>query len=435
MIKLLNSGQITTVWIAMRMLSSRRGKALSTMGGISLAGLVIGVASLVVSMAVVSGFESTLQKSISDVSGHIQIYIRPLALDKMNLFSKEQSILDGEKNFDRLQERVKNIEPSVVEMSRFFVTEGVLAHRGRLSGIFLQGVDPDKISRVLNLASRVQEGNFDLQPTHDGVPQVLVGKGIAKDFSLKIGDEIRLVVPINTDLDASQFQRKIGVFRVVGVLDLGKYEFDQRWMFTSLSAAQSLSEIGLRYSGLLLKVQDFRKARAVATSLAHGLGRDFRVRDWKEINENLFESVRLEKAVIFFVIFLIVVAAAFNVASALYINVVRSYPEIGILKAIGASPRRIRQIFSIQGLILGVVGCLAGLLLGLLLCIGFTFLERQFPILPGSVYKLDRIDIQLRSFDVGMIVISTILVCYLATWAPSKKAAQMTSVEGLRHER
>jgi lipoprotein-releasing system permease protein len=197
---------------------------------------------------------------------------------------------------------------------------------------------------------------------------------------------------------------------------------------------QDLAAIGSHYSGLLLKIENPQDARDVSIRLAHGLGSDYKVRDWRDVNENLFEAMRLEKVVIFFVIFVIVIAAAFNVASSLYINVVRSYPEIGILKALGVSQGQLARIFSIQGVLLGFVGCVAGLLGGLALCIGFTILENQFGILPGSVYKLDRIDVQFRAIDLISIFSATMLICFLATWAPARRAAKLTAVEGLRHE-
>lgn len=406
------------------MLFSNRRKILSTTGWISLLGLVLGVSSLVVSMAVISGFESTLQKNISDVSGDLQIY---------KLYTDVQSAQTPQSG-EALIERIRNLEPSVQALSRFFITEGVLAHKGKLSGIFLQGVDAENVGEVLNLKSRLLSGSLNLNSNKEGLPSVVVGKGIAKNFNLQVGDSISLVVPINTELDASQFHRRIGRFLVAGVLDLGKYDYDQRWMFTSLQASQDLAEIGSRYSGFLIKVQNPKLAREAALRLSRGLGHEFRVRDWKEINENLFEAVKIEKIVIFFVIFIIVIAAAFNVASSLYINVVRSYPEIGILKALGVSPRRLARIFSVQGILLGAMGCGIGLMLGYIFCLGFTYLESQVSILPASVYKVDRIDVQLRWMDLFSISIATLIICYLATWAPARKAAQMTAVEGLRHE-
>ena len=411
-------GQSATLWIASKMLFSNHRKILSTTGWISLIGLILGVASLVVSMAVISGFETTLQKNISDVSGDIQIY-------KMN---------SDPAPIDQMIARIKNIEPDIEAFSRFFVTEGVLAHRGKLSGVFLQGVDADKIKQVLNLQSRLKWGDFQLGPASDGTPQILIGKGIAENFNLKPGDNIRLVVPINTDFDVSEFRRRIGNFRIAGVLDLGKYEYDQRWMFTSLAAAQELAEIGDRYSGFLIKLHSPDQAHEASLHLSHGLGREFRVRDWRDINENLFEAIKIEKVVIFFVIFIIVVAAAFNVASSLYINVVRSYPEIGMMKALGLSQKRLARIFSVQGVLLGGLGCGLGMILGFILCLGFTVLENKISILPASVYKVDRIDVQLRSVDLLSITVATLVICYLATWAPARRAAQMTAVEGLRHE-
>jgi lipoprotein-releasing system permease protein len=409
----------TTLWIATKMLFSSR-KKISLTGWISLFGLVLGVASLVVSMAVVSGFESTLRQSVSDVVGHLQIY-------RLNSDSPTSLPADG------LLERIKTIEPSVQASSRFAIIEAVLAHKGKLTGVFLQGVDEAQVGKVLGLKERVKAGEFKLTPM-DGVPTALIGKGIAKDFQLKPGDEFRLVVPINTDLDVSQFRRRVGTFKVAGILDLGKFEYDQRWIFTSLSSVQDLAEIGNRYSGLLLRLENPQQAREASIRLAHGLGSEYRVRDWRDVNENLFEAMRLEKVVIFFVIFVIVIAAAFNVASSLYINVVRSYPEIGILKALGVSQKKLARIFSVQGVLLGFVGCMVGVVVGILLCVGFTILENRFGILPGSVYKLDRIDVQLRFLDLLTILSATMLICFLATWAPARRAAKLTAVEGLRHE-
>jgi lipoprotein-releasing system permease protein len=407
-------------WLASKMLFSGGRKILSTTGWISLAGLVLGVASLVVSMAVISGFESTLKKSVTDVAGHIQIF-------KLN---------PDTESWQELFDKIKKSEPSVQAASRFALVEGVLAHKGKLSGIFIQGLDQMQIEKVLGLKDRVRSGEFKLnaEAGPDGIPNALIGKGIAKDFGLKPGDEFRLVVPVNANSDVTQFQRRMGKFRVAGVLDLGKFEYDQRWIFASLSAVQNLADIGDRYSGILLKLDDLNKARDVSIPLAKNLGSDYRVRDWNDINQNLFEAVRIEKIVIFFVIFIIVIAAAFNVASSLYVSVVRSYPAIGILKSLGLSKKKTAQLFSVQGVFLGVIGSVLGVLLGLIFCYGFTFIENQFGVIPGSVYKIDRIDVQIRWTDLLAVLSTTILICYLATWAPATKAAKLTALEGLRQE-
>lgn len=406
-----------TLWLASRLLFSRNRKLLSMAGWISLAGLILGVGSLVVSMAVISGFESTLMKSVSDVAGHIQIFTPNLKNEP----------------WKNTIEKIKKAEPTVLAGHRFAMVEGVLANKGKVSGIVIQGVDPDFVQSVLGIDSRITEGKFDLG-TQDKVAKVLIGKGLAEDFHLKIGDEIRIIVPLQHDLEVTKFHRRAGVYTVSGILDLGKHEYNQRWVFSSISAAQQLADIGDRYSGLQLKIEDAYLARETALRLSKVLGSDFRVRDWKDVNENLFEAVKIEKVVIFFVIFIIVVAAAFNVASSLYVNVIRSYQQIAMLKALGFEQKKIVRVLSFQGFLLGLLGSLIGLLLGFLFCFAFLFLQKQFGLIQGGVYKVDFIYVQIRFLDIILTLAATLCICFVATLAPALRGARLTTVEGLRSE-
>jgi lipoprotein-releasing system permease protein len=407
----------TTLWLAFKLLFHKDRKILSTTGWVSLAGLVLGVASLVVSMAVISGFDSTLMKSVSDVAGHLQIF-------KLNTEPE---------SWESLFEKLKKYEPQVLAANRFVMVEAVLAHKGKINGVFLQGVDEQQVGKVLGLQERIKEGAFQLTSTEEA-PAVLLGKGLAKDFGLQVGDVFKLIVPQSSDLEVTQFHRRISSFKVAGILDLGKYEYDQRWIFSTLLTAQRFADIGSHYSGVQLKVSHPLQAREAGFRLSQALGPDYRVRDWKDINENLFEAVKIEKVVIFFVIFIIVIAAAFNVASSLYINVIRSYGDIAILKAMGLTRRKLIQLFSFQGLLLGGLGCLMGLGLGLLFCFGFYFLQRQFSLIQSGVYKIDFIYVQLRFTDLAAIVAATLLICLVATLAPAIRGARLTTVEGLKHE-
>lgn len=406
-----------TWWLALRLLLTQNRKLLSVTGWVSLAGLILGVGCLVVSMAVLSGFESTLMKSVSDVAGHIQIF---------RLSSESEP-------WEVLFEKIKKSEPSVQSGNRFAMIEGVLAYKGKISGIFVQGVDQDEVRKVLGLEDRIIEGKFNLS-TENNVSKVLIGKGLARDFNLKTGDEFRIIVPLHHDLEVTKFHRKVGNFQVAGILDLGKYEYDQRWIFSSLQAAQTLADIGNHYSGIQLKVEDPKRAREIGISLSRTLGSDYRLRDWKDINENLFEAVKIEKVVIFFVIFIIVIAAAFNVASSLYVNVIQSYQQIAMLKALGLRERELVQIFSIQGLILGGFGSLLGLILGFIFCGGFLYLQKTFGLIQGGVYKVDFIYVQIRLTDLAAILFATLMICFVATLAPALRGARMTTIEGLKSE-
>jgi lipoprotein-releasing system permease protein len=386
-------------------------------GWISLVGLILGVACLVVSMAVVSGFESTLRRSVSDATGHVQI----------------MRALVGRSADNSLVDKVKAVEPDFVAATRVLWVESVAVAHGQITGALVQGLDPATVHDVLRLESHLREGELNLGEK-DGVPSALVGKGLAEKFGLKVGETFRVVVPLMSELDPNSFRRNVGTFRVAGILDLGKFEFDERLVLTSLAAAQNVADVGDRDSGILVRLKDYEKARESATVIARQLGPSYRVRDWRELNENIFEAVKIERVVLFFVILIIVLAAAFNVSSSLFISVVQRYPEIGILKAMGMKPRDLVAIFSLQGLILGLLGCLGGFVLGGILCVGFWIGEKSFQLLPGSVYKLDHIDLVIRFWDVSAIFVVTLLICGLATLAPAFQGAKLTAVEGLRYE-
>lgn len=404
------------------MLLSRQSHLFSLSGLNALVGLILGVACLVVSMAVMSGFESTLQKSVSDVTGHVQVLIRSAEIQ-----AQENSKED-------LTQKIKEVESSLIAATRFTYVEAVVAHQGKISGVILQGLDPVDALQVLHLTPRIRLGQFDLSFDQVEFPKALIGVGLAEQMGLEIGDTFRIVMPLRNELDPNQFRRKLGTLQVSGIMDFGKHEFNQRMILTSLQATQQLAEIGSRYSGLLLRFKDFEKAPLIAQNLDREMGPGFAIRDWRESNKNIFDAVGYERVIVFFVISVIVIAAAFNVASALFINVISRYSQIGLLKALGMSEKKILRIFQIQGLLLGLFGLTGGFLLGNLLCFGVTWIESKYNVLPGSIYKLDQIDLAIRFGDSFAIVTVTMLICFIATWAPARKGARMAPLEGIKND-
>lgn len=416
-------------WLASRMLLAKSSHLFSLSGLNALIGLILGVSSLVVSMAVMSGFETTLQKSVADVTGHVQIVIR------------SHEIQAKEDTRTEIVDRIKKLEPSFVAATRFTYLEAVIAHKGRISGVVLQGLDDGDVQNVLNLKTRLRQGNFDLSTvavkeddSEEKIAQAVIGVGLAQDLDLKIGDKFRVVMPLKNDFDPSQFRRKLGAFQVSGIVDLGKHEYNQRMILTSLPATQKLAEIGNRYSGLLVKFQDINRAREIATTLSKDLGLSYSVRDWREANENLFEAVGIEKMIVFFVIMVIVIAAAFNVASTLYINVISRYTEIGLLKSLGVSQKGILKIFSLQGVLIGGIGTFFGIIFGIILCFAASVIESYYSILPGSVYKLDHIDLSIRGLDLVIISVVTLVICFLATLAPAFRGSRLSPIEGIKND-
>ncbi len=404
------------LWVALKLLFSRK----TLFGGsapLALLGLILGVAALVASMAVMSGFENTLKIAMSDVYGHVQVMKRSRTPD----------------DWMELEERIRKIEPTLVASTRFAFIEAVLARQGQISGVLIQGVDQDRFNKVLNFSNRVISGSADLS-TMDSVPGALVGKNLAVKMDLKVGDNFKVVVPIADSIDPSQFRRKVGELKVHGIVDLGKYEYNERFILTDLKATQAIADIGDRYSGLILRMQDVDYAREAARNLSVDLGSPYWVRDWRDSNENLFEAITVERPGIFFVVLVITIVAAFNISATLSMNVVQRFKDIAILKTIGYSSRDVMKIFIFQGLAMGVVGLICGFLLGISIGFLFEWLQGSLNLLNGSVYRLDSIKLHIRFVDVISISAATLLICFVATLAAARRGAALSPVEGLRSE-
>lgn len=378
---------------------------------LSILGLTLGVSSLVVSMAVFSGYERTLKSSVQNLFGHVVVMKRTPTVDT----DFESLVLDQ--------------DHGIVAHTPFLVVESVLAHKGLMNGVVIEGVDPESIEGVVKLKDRLIEGEFHLEGD-----QVLIGKGISTKFGLKVGDQFRVVIPKSDAFNSQQIKPKIIKFHVAGVLDFGRFDFDSRYIVSHIQAAQEFSGALGKISGVRIKLNDPNLAKQVSSELSSNLGSAFWVRDWSEINQNLFEAVNLEKAVTFVILLILIVVACFNLSSQLVVGVVRRYQDIAILKTVGASPKAIRRIFAWQGLFIGLVGCLLGFLFGMIFCYGLEMAQKYFSLVPSEIYKLDYIQLEIRFSDIAAIFLSTLLISFLSTLIPSRLGANMSPVKGLRYE-
>lgn len=399
------------LWVAYRLLFSK-----SFMQGspalLAFTGLILGVAALVASMAVMSGFENTLKKSLTDVTGHVQVVRRGRLVDEWGAFSK----------------KLKSLDPQIESMLRFGYAEAVMASEGKVSGILFQGVDSAQLSEVLHLENRIKSGSLKLD-----AESVVVGLGLAKKFQLQVGGPVYIVVPVSTPFEKSGFRRQAKKMTVSGIIDFGKNEWNERLIVGDLKALQDLTEIGDRYTGAFLRLKDRDSSGLVAANLAQKLGPQFSVMDWYDVNRNLFEAVKIERMVIFFVVLIIVVVAAFNISSTLYVFIRQRYSDIAILKTLGLSSRDVRRLFVGQGLLVGATGTALGFILGFLLCLAFMFLQNHYSLISGSVYKVDSIDIQIRFVDLLTIAISTLFLCFVATLSPAIRGSRLEVIEGLKN--
>ncbi len=403
-------------WIVKRLVASGR-RLLSLVSVMSLVGMTLGVACLVVAMAVTSGFENTLKQAVIDVFGHVLVVRQT----------------DHPQTLEEVAAKMKKIAPSIVAYTPFYQFDGVLAYDKRITGVVVQGLELDSVESVLNIRSRIIQGKFDFNSSDGGI-KALIGKGIAKKFSLKVGDEFKIVLPSPSKQSTTDFSPKVRSFKVAGILDLGKNEYDERYIVTDLKSAQNFAGVGDNFSGIRLRLKNEKKASEVAQALSEGLGSTYWTMSWKDVNKNLFEAIGIERITIFFVLLVMVLAASFNISSNLYVSVLQKYREISIFKAIGFSSRDIQKLFSFHGLLLGLIGIVFGVALGLLLCLLFVVAQKFFVILPGDVYRLDNIGVDIRFIDMAAIIGSAVLICLVSSLAPAFRGAKLKPVEGLRYE-
>lgn len=398
-------------WIARKLLFSRQ----VLFGGsapLSFAGLILGVAALVASMAVMSGYVETLKSAMTDITSDLQVVKR----GKLN------------EGWDAFAAKLKADEPRIVSMMRFGYAEAVMARKGQVSGVLFQGVDSAEIGNVLRIDKRIKKGELNLLGDN-----IAVGVGLAKKYHLEVGEKIYLVVPLATPFESSGFKRQSREFTVAGVLDFGKNDWNERLVIGDLKSLQTLTEIGDRYTGAFIKLDSPDSAQDVAAKLSEKLGPGFSVMTWYDVNRNMFEAVVIERAVIFFVVLLIIIVAAFNISSTLYVFIRQKYSDIAILKTLGLSRKKIQMVFLSQGIIIGTLGTLIGVVLGYDLCFAFMYLQDHYALISGSVYKLDKIYTDVRFIDILIICITTQLICLLATYFPAYKGSQLEVIEGLKN--
>jgi lipoprotein-releasing system permease protein len=399
-------------WLARKMLLSKQG-LFSGATSFSFIGLILGVAALVVSMAVMSGYVETLKTAMTDITADLQVVKRGRVHQNWEEFSAE----------------LRKEEPRIRAMMKFGYAEAVLAHKGQVSGVLLQGVDASQLNSVLQLSKRLHGGQVDISGDN-----INVGLGLAKKYNLEVGSKIYLVVPLATPFDNnSGFKRQSREMTVTGILDFGKNDWNERLVLGNLTALQQLTEIGDRYTGAFIKLENHDEASDVALKLSDKLDQSFSIMTWYDVNRNMFEAVVIERVVIFLVVSLIIIVAAFNISSALYVFIRRKYSDIAIFKTLGLSQKKIRLIFLSQGFLIATLGTLLGVFLGFLFCVGFMFLQEHYALISGSVYKLDKIYTDIRLIDMLSICVVTQIICMIATYFPAYKGSQLEVIEGLKN--
>ena len=347
------------------------------------------------------------------------------------------NIHEAKTHLSRLIEEVAAGQPHVVASAPFVNAQGMLSAGQAVRGSVVRGILPEREDKVAEIGEHMRAGRLDALKA--GGFGIVLGSELARALGVMIGDKLALIAPQGLVTPAGVIPR-VKQFNVTGVFEVGMFEYDSGLALVHLEDAQKLYQMGDAVSGLRLRLDDLFTARGVSRDLMATLGRDLYATDWTRSHANFFRAVEIEKRVMFIILTLIVAVAAFNIVSTLVMLVTDKQADIAILRTLGASPGSIVQIFMIQGALIGVIGTLAGVILGVL--IGFNvdtvvpFIENLlgFKFLAKDIYYLSDLpsDVQLR--DVVTIGVVSLVLSFLATLYPSWRASRVNPAEALRYE-
>ena len=405
------------LFVSLRYLLARRKQAfISIISLISILGVGLGVASLIVVLGVMNGFSQNLRDKILGVNAHVIV----------------MSYQGGIADYEEITQKLKSV-PDIKGITPFIYSEMMLSAPGGVKGVVLRGIDPDAATTVLGLAHDMIEGNLkDLQkPGH--FPGIIIGQELANRLALFVGSKVNILSPTGKK-SAAGFSPKIEIFEVRGIFKTGMYEYDSSLAYTTISASQKM--LGFKkdlVTGLEIRLGDVYKAELIARKVHKILGGyPFYVRNWMEMNQNLFSALKLEKTAMGVILAMIILVGSFSIITTLVMLVMEKTRDIAILMSMGATTAMIRRIFMLQGLIIGFIGTSLGYILGI--SISLILKKYQFIKLPADVYYLDHLPVLLKWPDMIAIGVTAMLLCFLATIYPARQAARLKPSEALRYE-
>jgi len=400
------------------LMAKQRQTFISLITLLSIAGVMVGVMALIVVIAVMSGFESDLKSRILGGQAHVVL------LRYGGAFT----------DYGAVMRRVEDT-PGVEGATPFIYTQIMLRSADGTSGAVLRGVDPESAGRVIPSLKgvSVENGNKDNRDPDVGVsiPGIVLGKELAKSLGVQKGDAVHLISPKGM-LSPMGHLPAMRRFTVVGFFESGMYEYDGTFAYIHLEEAQRLLRMPEAVTGIEVRVKDVYGARKVADRIVDKLGFPFWARDWMQMNRNLFTALKLEKIVMFIILTLIVLVAAFNIASTLIMTVMEKTRDIAILKTMGATDKSIRTIFVFKGMVIGTMGTLLGMISGFILCAALK--RYRIVELTGDIYYFTTtLPVKLELPDVFGIVFATLVICFLATLYPSRQASKLDPVQAIRY--
>jgi lipoprotein-releasing system permease protein len=403
------------VFIAMRYLRSRkRQSGLSFQTAISIGGVAVGVMALIIVLSVMSGFHEDLQKKILGMNAHIVV------LDYSGTIDFSEGVVDKIKG-DR----------EIISTSPFILGQVMVSSGKKGQGVYVRGIDPSLEADTTDIARHLKEGTLADLVREDGLPGIILGKELAERLGVFKNDVVTMLSP-SGEIGPLGMLPKVKKFKLVGIFDVGMFEYDSNLVLVSLKAAQDFFGMGNAVTGIEVKISDIYRAAEVRERIQKVLGFPYLVKDWMQMNRNLFSALRLEKFAMFVILVLIILVASFNIVSTLIMNVIEKQREIAILKAMGATNKGIMSVFMIQGFLIGFIGTLIGLTGGYAL--SYILNTYQIIKLPPDIYYLSHLPVKVHISDFVAVSVSAIVISFLSTIYPAWQAAKLNPIEPLRYE-
>lgn len=403
-----------TFFIALKHLFGRRKNVFGYITtAISIGGIFIGVAALIIVLSVMNGFQTDVKERIVDVNAHIVI---------LKYFNDPI----GDSEIDGIMDSLSAMN-EIVSASPFIYSKGLIKSKNYTTAVVIRGFDNGDSTEMATLKKHVKFGNVP-----QAADQILIGIDMAEGVRAHTGDTVYIATPFGSTETLTDLIPQINEFHVSGIFDAGMYQYNAELVYIPLHTASRILGLEGGVSGIELRINDIYAARKIAGRIEEKLGYPFRTNNWIDLNSSLFAALSLEKKLMFILLLLIIIVAAFNIITTLIMIVMEKTTEIGVLKALGLSHNDVMKVFLYQGLIINIIGTVLGVAVGLVAC--YFLSKYQFINIPGNVYLLDELPVQVRAMDVLLTIFISNIVSFIATLYPAFKAARMNPVEAIRYE-
>lgn len=406
----------TEFFIAKRYLfTKRKFNFITVISLISVLGVTVGVAALIIVLSVFNGFSGKVTGMLINFDPHIRV---------------ESEGKGGVEDYTELETKVRSL--GYENASAFTLNKGMLANSRSNEVVFVKGVDPKGFTSVSGIKEVTRIGEFDLGD-QGGYGSVVIGFSLLNKLKAMPGDTITILSPMGLEKALTQFvDPKSAQFIIRGVFDSDNKEYDGNFAFVSLPKSQELFSLEGKVNGIEMRITDIADSQDEKENLAEKLGPGYRVLTWYDLHEDFYSILKVERTGVYIILSLIIAVASFNILGSLTMTVIEKKRDIGVLKAIGATDKMITRIFLLEGISVGVIGMIAGTILGVAVTLGQKYF--QFYKLDPLVYKLEALPVEMRLIDLVLVPAAALLLCFLASLYPSRRAAALEPVSAIRWE-